>query len=1228
MRFAYDGRGMFPDPGGPNRRTLTLPEDASIVVALLGEVALRRDGVLSAVPGARSRLLLAALALHPGRSRTATALIEDVWGERPPRSPMNALHTQVSRLRAALPAGALEIGPAGYRLTVPVDLALVADLRHRTERARADGDLPGCLATIDAARRLWRGDPAADLPPGTVADALVALAAARLAELDAVELAARLEAGDHEGALALARRRAAHAPLDEPAHHDLLRLLAATGRANEALETFAAFRTRLADELGADPGRALVDLNTAILRGEYAEYAAAQNTSAAEHAGSGAGDAARLDPARSRRAEPGSGRMPGSGHAAESDSQLGAPAAAPGSSHDQSAPPHNQDTRGDDEAPVRPPTRGPDEPPPGGPPDSRRTEQPAARSSRMAEDITGVGDATRFDPTRSAPEFAPASTGLRAAPNALLGRADDLTAITALLDESRVVTVLGPGGTGKTRVANEIGVRVARGRPVVLVELAAVRGESGDPRSEVEAAIAAVLGLSDLTLDAAALRGPMALDARTRLREALAARPPLLILDNCEHLIEAVAVVVADLIGAADRLTVLTTSRAPLMITAETVYPLGPLTVDAAGSPATELFAARARAVRPAVRLDPAAVARLCAALDGLPLAIELAAARVRTMSVAEIEAGLADRFALLRQGDRSSPRRHRTLHAVIDWSWDLLDPPQRVALRRLCRFPGGFGLDAARAVAGGPEVGDVDAAVEGLVNQSLLTVLDDESSTRYRMLETVREYGEEGLAARPDEAERVTERLTRWARELAEHIAANFPHGDQAALAQRAHAEVDNLTTALRYAVDRRDSHTAYSVFPVLAALWAMRGAHTELVHWIEPVFDLGDSPAARSDLVVDAYGLMFMHTLYVSRDARACSRIRLRVRRLSRTRTDLGPGDRLAVSMMLFRGDGAGVARRLAEAVLSDDRDCRVAALLLRANLRENLGDLRGSTRDAMRALALVEEGNLWTAGMLSRHLGQLRGQMADYAGAVTYHRRSLDLLSRLGAHEDAVEIRSMLAAALAGLAEWDAARGELALAFEGLDLSPDARSGANGLLGSVTQSMAELALAEGRTEEGLRVYERALTLYGWPEGVPDLGPHSMMVAAAAIDARVLCERADPADPLPWRLLEVAIPALTGYRDLPQIGGIACAIGSFLVAIGRDTDRALELLALAPRVYARQDFPSTRLDRRRAMAERRLGTRRVAAAFAREVRGGRDRAASDILRLLEEVAAHRNSR
>ncbi|WP_255218414.1 AfsR/SARP family transcriptional regulator [Nocardia abscessus] len=148
---------------------MTTPAGESVVVALLGEVALRREGALTPLPGARSRLLLTALALRPGRSRGADALIEEVWGEQPPRSPMNALHTQVSRLRSALPVGALEIGPAGYRLTLgadQVDLSSVGERVTRARRLHAAADLPGCLAEIARARALWRGDPGADLPPG------------------------------------------------------------------------------------------------------------------------------------------------------------------------------------------------------------------------------------------------------------------------------------------------------------------------------------------------------------------------------------------------------------------------------------------------------------------------------------------------------------------------------------------------------------------------------------------------------------------------------------------------------------------------------------------------------------------------------------------------------------------------------------------------------------------------------------------------------------------------------------------------------------------------------------------------------------------------------------------------------------------------------------------------------------------------------------------------------
>ncbi|WP_280429800.1 AfsR/SARP family transcriptional regulator, partial [Nocardia brasiliensis] len=165
---------MLSDQSGPGGRgqMLRAPAGEPVVVALLGEIALRRDGALTALPGTRSRLLLAALALRPGRSRSAQALIDDVWGEHPPRAPMNALHTQVSRLRAALPDGALEIGPSGYRLTLradEVDLTRSAELLRRAREYRTAGEHAACLASIAEARALWRGEPGGDLPPGEVA---------------------------------------------------------------------------------------------------------------------------------------------------------------------------------------------------------------------------------------------------------------------------------------------------------------------------------------------------------------------------------------------------------------------------------------------------------------------------------------------------------------------------------------------------------------------------------------------------------------------------------------------------------------------------------------------------------------------------------------------------------------------------------------------------------------------------------------------------------------------------------------------------------------------------------------------------------------------------------------------------------------------------------------------------------------------------------------------------
>ncbi|WP_329413717.1 winged helix-turn-helix domain-containing protein [Nocardia vinacea] len=1183
---------MFPDQSGPNGRsqTLTTPAGESVVVALLGEIALRRDGTLAALPGARSRLLLAALALRPGRSRSAQALIDEVWGEQPPRAPMNALHTQVSRLRSALPDAALEIGPAGYRLRLTadqVDLTLVDDLVHAARVKQADGDHAGCLEVLTQARSLWRGEPGADLPAGDLADELRTAAAHRWSELEAIEVAARVATGDLDGAVAITRRTAVAKPLDEAAHATLMRLLAAAGRPNEALDVFASMRGRLVEELGADPGPALVELNTAILRGD-----------------------------------------PVPGFASRADHGGAVPKPTPATNSATSGDPTVSVAVGDSAA-----------------------RYSAGRDSVSLDSIGRVSDSAV-----AAPQSALAAIGLRAAPNALLGRAADLDALEQLLHRSRVTTVLGPGGTGKTRVANELGARVARSESVVLVELASVRADTAadaDPRADIEAAISTTLGLGEIVRETAWRRSTGYSDAGRRLRDALAARPTLLILDNCEHLIDAVAEVVADLVGSCDQLSVLTTSRAPLAITAETVYPLAPLAIDAAGSPATDLFMARARAVRPTVRLDAEVVARLCGTLDGLPLAIELAAARVRTMSVEEIETRLEHRFALLRSGDRSSPERHRTLHAVIAWSWNLLEAPQQIALRRLCRFPAGFTLDAAEVVAGGPDVDDVTTAVDGLVSQSLLTVLDDDEGligTRYRMLETVREFGEEqlaltgsdaaaGISGAVDERPVVMDRMSRWARDYSIATVHRYLSDEQVATVLSVGAELDNLVTVLRYALERRDARTVYRVFPIVGTLWVMRGAHMELSSWARRILPLAPEPGPVRGTVADlqmlAHLQIGMHMLYLNSGLRQVATTRARIRRLLSTAIDLNSGARFLGVMACGDISGSDSPRLFADGARSPDPLVRAAAVFMRANVRENSGHVYGSTRDAKAALQLIEGSDVWGTAMVTQHLGQLAGQTARYADAVVYYRRAAELLRELRAHEEAVEMRSYLAVSLIGAGRLDEARRELGFALGAADGDPahgtaidDPHIRRNHRLAPVVIGMAELELAEGDTDAGLRHYRRALDLYGWPDDEPMPGPGILMTASGAVDAYVLHGRAAEADDIARTLIRLATGRLGQFYDLPQIGAVGNAVGTFYLAVGRDSKIGLELLSLATKVTARQDNPSAQLRHHAALHRTTVGDGRFDEALTRAAGMRRRQAAARILDLLQELSCDNENR
>ncbi|MFC4125980.1 BTAD domain-containing putative transcriptional regulator [Nocardia rhizosphaerae] len=1335
-----------------------------VLVGVLGAIAIRRDGVLRPLPGAKARLLLTALTVRQGRARGAQALIDEVWGDQPPRAPMNALHTQVSRLRAALPDGALEIGPAGYRLSLPadsVDLSAATALAAAAATRLAAHDPSASLTAVAAARAMWRGEPAADLPDSVPADDLRSAADQLRRDLDHVELAAHLAMGELTAALPLARTTATAQPFDEPAHTTLIRLLARSGRTNEALEVFATYRLRLIAEFGADPGPALLALNAAILRGEPVDLpgfggAVAANGEPAQappHTGSTFRGERLRDTAPRTRPHPAGGdpsphptapalgvapppadgdRLPRSSEvpgvdgspraaprpeAAAADGSRGRAADAPlpdpagdspspgsvvpgaetpdsagagaqqGRSGPQSATTDHRPPTDDSGRAVSPgtaplPGREGDRPwpdPPGGELPSQAAgagtqarvggpREPAGtadhRSPRDGSAWPGRGGAVAPGPawigTTNSPlddsrrvgasgsaspgddhasdrPQVPTALGLRAAPNELLGRADDLSAIAELIGRSRVTTVLGPGGTGKTRVAHAIGAEFAGSVPVVLVELASVRPATGSAAVDLAAAIAQVLGVGEVIRDPASLRPGRSLDAGRRLRETLSARPTLLILDNCEHVIDAAAELVAELIGSCPQLTVLTTSRSPLTITAESVYPLPPLPVDAAGSPATELFSARARAVRPDVHLDPESVARLCRAIDGLPLAIELAAARVRTMSVAEIETRLVRRFALLRSGDRAAPQRHRTLHAVIAWSWNLLEPDQQVALRRLSRFPAGFTLRAAEVVAAGPEVVEVAGAVDGLVAQSLLGVLDDPDSggIRYRMLETVREFGAEQLAVADagsdgGESALIEDRMACWAREFALSATRTYRAGDQVPAVHAVSVELDNLVAILRDTADRGDAATAYTVFPAVAMVWMMRGAHLEFTGWaprlvalLPPEPRTGDE----ADLQLIAYALTCLNMMFAGTDdadPRLIGRVRTRVRRLC-AHPGLDPGLRLLGLLITVRPTGFRIGRLLAVGAHSPDSRVRVAATAARANIWENAGNVHGSTRDAMRCLADLDPVEVWGTALVCQHLGQLCSQSARYADAVGHFRRALEPMVRLRMHDEIMESRCYLASALIGSGHREQARAELAFALRrddaGIALVDDPAIRRNHRIATVANAVAELELADGDIDAGLRHYRRALDLLGWPDFDPAPGPGGLMLTAAAASAHVLHGRAVAATDLIAHLVGRAEAQLAQFYDLPQIGAVGCAVGSYLLATGfRDRD-GLELLLLAGITEARQDGPSMALARHLALHRDAVGADTVTAVTSAVTGTRRLAAARRIIDLVADL-------
>jgi predicted ATPase/DNA-binding SARP family transcriptional activator len=395
-------------------------------------------------------------------------------------------------------------------------------------------------------------------------------------------------------------------------------------------------------------------------------------------------------------------------------------------------------------------------------------------------------DILRHSLTPSVPRAQPGYPLLPLPVTSFIGREGDCAAVAGLLGQVRLLTLHGPGGVGKTRLALEVISRVgARYRDgACFCDLAAIQRPAAVTR-----AIATAAGLSE--------RAFLRLD--DQLIEHLATRQQLLMIDNCEHVADAVAVIAERLLRETRHVTVLATSRDRLGIDGEHIWPVTPLPADSPDAPAVRLFLDRARAADPAARpesTDGAVVAALCAALDGLPLAIELAAARLPGTTVSELAASLRDRFRLLTVGHRADSR-HQSLRAVMDWSYDQLPPGEQELFGQLSVFHGWFDISAARAVtarqAGGP---DAAHAVLHLTDRSLITADRTSSGTRYRLLETLRSYGLERLGER-DELAAARTRHARWAADLVTQAAAGLRGTDESRWAAVLDSHLDDLRAA-----------------------------------------------------------------------------------------------------------------------------------------------------------------------------------------------------------------------------------------------------------------------------------------------------------------------------------------------------------------------------------------------------------------------------------------------
>ncbi|HVW40037.1 MAG TPA: BTAD domain-containing putative transcriptional regulator [Amycolatopsis sp.] len=581
-----------------------------------------------------------------------------------------------------------------------------------------------------------------------------------------------------------------------------------------------------------------------------------------------------------------------------------------------------------------------------------------------------------------------------------VGRGKELDQLARSLRHARLVTLVGPGGSGKTRLATETAVRHpahARGR-VWFVGLAAVR-DAGD----ITSAVLGALGSLDMRLSnaAPALHPP---DQVGRIAELIGSGEGLLVLDNCEHLVASAAELAHELLTRVPGLRLLATSREPLAITGEALCHLGPLEE----SEAMRLFVERAGTVRPGFVLDDTThepVAEICRRLDGMPLALELAAARLRSMNVEQIAKRLDDRFRLLTSGSRVALPRQRTLRAVVEWSWDLLEKPERVLARRLSVFPGGVTVSAAEAVCSDESLpeDDVVYVLGSLVEKSIVDGMDG-VEPRYRMLETIRAYGEERLDE-AGERDEVVRRFAAYYLHVAESHEAALRRADQLTAIAAFEAEHDNMITGLRSAIDRDDAETAYRYVTGLIWYWIIRGFEHQVRQHIYDVLGFADRIPADARASLTALKTLMEALPHIGNVAG--------LRQIIDDCVDTGAIERypplgLAIPMLAFLAREKELAdRELLRMSGHPDPWVRACTCWAEAFFLDDEGDFDGSERARGEALAgFLELGDRWGVAMtLAMQAGShsLRG---EHEQAIAMYQRGLAMARELASVDDIVQ------------------------------------------------------------------------------------------------------------------------------------------------------------------------------------------------------------------------------